>query len=517
MKLIKFAANKYKISKDSWEEMGKLAGWIKKAMAVWLPEDIKKSLHGDNWLIDMMADRVPPEVGITKLKGIDPDIALSLPKIYNYGPRDIREINGQNYIIIKVPTKSQLRKTKANYVRAINVDTGEVEELIYEEIMPQLEQEAKPITKETMEKVNKEVKKHNARIDEIDKATANLALLPLQLGRVDGLIDERIATLDAIIAACQAQLNAPKPESMTGWEEGIQGQLLNGDLDEITFVDTVLHTYKYKYDQLLEDLKTVDANGNPKAPNLKIPDNIEDPEALRTKLMNIGDLAFREYVDAIEKKKQSQEAPGVAFDIDEIDFGRLHELTEEDVPKQYSVTGYRDWNAYVKTVMQKINGSQRTKDLLLQIKNSLAALGQEIGGLKEGQRSKDYLKNTPEGQVIVDNLRNFINAELGSFITQYKREIINEEGKIDKKKMGSAGSVGSAALIVTFGRLYQVISTLLKKLASDEPIDMPEFIRQPAEEVPVEGLEEPIAGSKNKITRMSELLWKAFEERMRVR
>jgi hypothetical protein len=523
MKIAKNSSGKkiLKISKKEWMRLAESLGIIKVSMAAWLGDDIKQQLKGENWLVDLMADKVPPQVGIKKLKEIDPDVALSLPRIYNWGESDVREIDGRQYIIIDVPKK--ILKRKPTYVRAIDINTGDVRQFDIAEVMPYLEEQATPLAEETMKRANEEIKLYNERLNAIDKATANISLLPLQLGRVAGIIDKRVEELDVIIGHSQEKLDQPKPEPMSAWENEMQNQLLTGDLDEITFVDTALQSYKYNYKQLVEDLKTVDEEGNPKAPNLPIPANIQNPELLRAKLINMGELAFQEYVDSVEKRKQRSMAPGVDFDIDAIDFGELEELTIDDIPQSHQVPGYKSWESYEKTLIQKINGSRAMKNRLLDIKESILELGRKLGSLEAGQRSNDYLQNTEEGQELVDELKEFINEKLGKFVSQYKTQII-KDGKIDRKKMGSAGSIGNGILVVAFGRLYQVISAILKKLgappaAPDRGIEQ-ERIEQERVEVEnvEEGAEEPfIANSIEQITKMSETLWNAFENRMRLK
>jgi len=519
MKLIKTASGKkkIKISKFEWQNIGKQTGWMKTAMPVGLSDDIRQQLGESNWLVDLLSDKVPPDVGITKLRGIDPDVALSLPRIYNYGPNDIKEIDGQRYIIIDMPKK--MLKRKPTLIKAINIDTGEtVNNINMADVLPQLQQQIAPLTEETKRRVNEEIRKHNDRLDAIDKATANITLLPLQLARVSGLIDERVADLDGIIGSTRAKLESPKPEPINQWESEMQQDLIGGDLDEVDFVDTALHTYKYRYNELVEDLKNIDENGNPKEPNLSIPANIDNPEQLRVKLMNMGELAFNEYVDAATRRRENKAAPGVDFDIDAIDFGYIDELTSDEIKKKHQTTGYRSWGSYESSLETIIRNEEEMKQKLIEIKQSLTELGQRIGGLEAGQRSNDYLRNTPEGRQIVDELREFINGQLGQFITQYKTNII-KDGVLDRKKMGSGGSIGNGLLVVAFGRMYQVISTLLGKISGgDHDRIEPERVPAEVEEVPAErALEEPIAKSKDKITRMSELLWGMFESRMRLR
>ena len=301
---------------------------------------------------------------------------------------------------------------------------------------------------------------------------------------------------------------------MQNWETGMQQALLTGDLDEVTFVDTILHNYKYKYDELVKGLKA--APGDPT--RIEMPKNIDNPDLLRQKLIGMGELAFQSYVDSIEKKKERAKAPGVPFDIKSLQFGPLKEVEVGDIPESYKATGYRSYDSYETSLKQIIRGSQENKDMLIKIKSAISELGKKIGGLKTGQRSTEYLKGTPEGQAIVNDLTNFVNEKLSSFVTHYKGEIVSGN-EIDTKKLGRKGSIGNALLVVDFARLYTVISKILDSLhlvgeVKPERQNMESIVEETREQSK-KGIDSTIEANtfKDKIQRMSELLWIPFEER----
>ena len=489
------------ISKSDWEKIAKKYPWIKVSMATWLPDDIKGNLREDNWLIDVIGDRVPPEVGITALRNIDPDIALSLPRIYPFQERDVREIEGRRYIIIDVE-KPKVR-TRAQ-IKAIDIESGDVVSFDREEVLPIIDEQIVEMNQETLTKVNEEISKYNERLDAIERASSNITLLPLQLGRVSNFIDERVEDLDGIIETQRNKMDGPKPEAMTEWETGIENVLLTGDLDEADFVDTVLHSYKYRYDEMVRDLQ---------AGTIVIPANIDDPEFLKRKLVNIGELAFQQYIESIEKRRERGVAPGVPFDIETIDFPSVSELDIEQIPKSYKAKGYRSWEAYMKSLNQQIQGSENNKNILLNVKQGLNELGVEIGSLEAGQRSNDFLRNTEEGRAIVNDMTDFINDTLGPFITQYKSEIIDRQGNLDTKKMGRSGTVGNAFLVIALARLYNVISRIIRNVGM-VGTEIERELREPG----VEEVEEVTSAlSKSEITKLSkkisELLCQSFKQK----
>ena len=237
----------------------------KTSMAVWLPTDIQQKLREKNWLVDLIGDRVPPEVGITKLRNIDPEIALSLAKIYHVGPDDVKEINGRKYIIIEADKKKK-------YIVGLDIENGELVSFDKKAVSSIVEERAVQIGRDTAAKINGQVRNLNKFLETIDIATSNITLLPLQLGRLSTHIGKRVEDLNAIINYSRAKMEAPKPEAMGEWERGIEQSLLTNDLDEVSFVDTVLHNYKYRYKEMVDGLKNE---------TIPIPANIDNPDLLK--------------------------------------------------------------------------------------------------------------------------------------------------------------------------------------------------------------------------------------------
>jgi len=481
-------------------------------------------MASDNWLVNLLGDKTPPNTNVGPLKAIDPLIALSFPKIYNYKPSDIKQIEGHNYLIVDIDKKAGNAKNPA-YIKAIDIDTGNMVSLLKNETMPILEQGATELSRETLNKVNGQINLHNQRINEIDQATSNLTLLPLQLKRASDLIVRRVDDLNGIISATQSKMDAPKPESIGNWEEEIRNVLLTGDLNEVDFVDTVLQNYLYRYDELVSDLESG---------SLIIPANIADPEALKAKLTSIGNVAFDSYVASLEKRKEEsdrkrsvQDDGSANFDINEFNDDPLQPLELDDMPRSYKSKGYRSYDAYKSSFSATIASSNMQKQGLEKIQSSLDSLASMIGNLGKGERSNNFLKNTDEGQAVVNSIRDFANQKLSPFVAQYKKDIVGKSGKVDQAKLGRGGSVGNATLVVTFSRLYKVLAEMLRKLDSGEEIagETNDQIEQARTSVnPSVGQDEmqepegnPVVSKSKKdksIEKLSSALWTFFDDRM---
>ena len=467
----------------------------KESMAVWLPDDIRAKMQDQGWFIDLIAEKTPPNVTQKDLKGLDPETILTMPKIYQRDPKYIINYNGKEYLVIDPKAKTT--------ISLLDLETGAFEKLprrdenkndLFEDI---LKNAFEPKRVETQERLNEQIATHNAKVDSIDKATSNLTLIPLQLAALNSRIDERVETIDDIVLAIQTKLDAMDTSVLEEWQEGIKEQLLTGELDEITFVDTALFHYQGRYNELVEDLKSG---------SLPIPPSIDNPEELKQKLISLGELSFNSYLDHIAKLKQRQEAPGQEFDVSEVDVGPIQEVALGDVPKKEKATGHKSVQNIAKSSEIAIRGMQEDKSTLLGIKQATERAIKNLADLEKGQRSNAYILSTPEGQQIIKELRDYANQDLAGFVTRYKSKNVGKEGKIDPKKLGRSGTLGNAALIIAFSKIYQVLSGLLNRLTS------PEALEQEIEDLDVERT--PVEASSVDVKKLSSYMWESFEKSM---
>jgi hypothetical protein len=106
------------------------------------------------------------------------------------------------------------------------------------------------------------------------------------------------------------------------------------------------------------------------------------------------------------------------------------------------------------------------------------------------------------------------------FIKRYATDII-QDNKVNPKLMGTEGTQGNALLAVALTRMYNVTKETIDMYTGGRTTPPPGAMSEtPSVRDTVEApqpVSEPVANTQNKITKMSSLLWKAFEERMRLK
>jgi len=501
---------------------------IRLAMPVQLTPETKNKMKGENWFFAPDVSATPQDLSIKrKLKeqGIEDDITL--PKIYKYNPKNARTINNQPYLIFEIEepkvytTLGRVPQDKKNIVtpnldgktytypgkiRAININTGNVESFTYQEAFNSIKTQSIQFSEQTRQGINIAVNKYNEKIAKIDAAAADLSRLPLQLSGAKTIVDERIQTLNGMISALDQEIKSTKPSGITEYEKGLEQQISSGQLGERDFKEYTLAKYPYHYDQLVEDLESG---------KLVIPNNIPNPEEYKQKLISMGQISFDKYMEEKAKRLQEEgndeEEIKEPFDISQQEIKELKELAEGEVPVSFKTKGYHSYEGYVKTKFAALKGCERDKEDLSKMSSMLGAIGNEIGRLGTGQRSIEYLK-TPEGQKIVEYLKNLCNEGLKKFTERYERKIVDEQGRIDPSKFGREGSMGNALLIVAFTRLYAVIAELFKKAGLPPPITPipPVSIEQTKETttLPKTTTPSPVQASSTKTTiKVSKTEW----------
>jgi predicted transcriptional regulator len=457
---------------------------IKLAMPVQMTPETKEKMKGSNWFFAPEVSTTPQDLSIVrKLKEQGIESEITLPKIYKYKPKNARNINGQPYLIFEIEepylysSLGRVPKNKKNLVsitsegkfsypgkiRAININTGNVEVFTYQEAFDSIKTQSIQFSEKTRLEINKAVNRYNEKISKIDAAAADLTRLPLQLSSAKNIVDERIQTLDEMINALNQEINSNKPSGISEYEQEIEEKINSGQLGERDFKEYALAKYPYHYDQLVKDLK----DGK-----LIIPNNIPNPEEYKQKLISMGQIAFDKYMEERSKRLQEddeEEEIKEPFDISQQEIKDLKELAEGEVPVSLKTKGYPSYEGYIKTQFAALKGCERDKKELSKMSSMLDGIANEIGRLGAGQRSIEYLK-TQEGQKIVGYLKTLCNEGLKRFTERYSRKIVDEQGRIDPSKFGREGSMGNALLIVVFTRIYTVISELFKKAGLPNPI-----------------------------------------------
>jgi len=499
---------------------------IRLGMAVNI-EPTKQPTKEKGWLVDPKGTDMPQSLSIKnniKKLGLE---YFALPKFYRVNKEDVRQINNQPYIIVKID-KPQLYKVLSKSVSeerkalmvpisppdaqgnkfsypgriiGINLNTGDTEGFTFAEAYDSIKSQAMEISEQTRVKINEGVKLFNSRMDKIDNATASLANLPLQLNSAKNKVDKRIETIDAIIGATAKEIQENEAKRPTEFEADVSQQISSGQLGERDFADYVLTKYSDKYARLIEDL-----NNN----TLVIPQSIQNPEAYKQKLLTVAQLALDKQIEESQKEEPIREP----FDITQVpDIMEVLEVQPGEISTQLKSTGYHSFDSYIGSLQHIISGEEKKKAELSKISTMLAEIAQEIGRLGEGQRRFEYLK-TPNGQKIVEYLKTLCNEGLKGFTEKYSKDLVDENGRLYPKLFSKKGNEGNAGLICAFTQIYKIIAILFEKAALPPPImpsspviSMPQ-VKEPTNLPTSTPSQEPVNASSNKLTiKISKTEW----------
>ncbi len=336
------------------------------------------------------------------------------------------------------------------------------------------------------------------------------------MASVEGEIDKRLEELNGQKEEIARRKDDPLGSSAAyqDWLAFLREGLRTGQFDLQDTFDTVLFLTKHIDKSNPEEIIQFISNGD-----------VPIPESIRPALIQIATREVEEYRNRLnvwrEKDEQLQER--MQQDLPEEYQGtgqRINEFEMENIPskKWKSATAYQtlqSWqaqqNAQLRDIEPKIADLESVKDTFEWVRILHSAL-------ELGQRSHDFLK-TPEGQQIIEGLENFLQVSY-RFIQRYAKPII-EEGHVNPMLMGRSGTIGNSIIAIHLMRMYNVIRENIKEFKTDLPPEIAIERIEPSESDIIvqdpESVSRPEASSSNKIKRMSELLWVAFEDRARLR
>ena len=383
---------------------------------------------------------------------------LSLPAVYKIDPNKMVTIGGESYYILDYSEpKTVGRRSVINgqtyekgqryegEVVAIPINSSSLSPVslpydVLQHITATTQKEA------TLQRINEKIRWYNARIQELNKATG-LTRLALQLKQTENDVDERIATLQAMIASIQQQeQNADFEAPHESWIQQEIAKASRGELPIMDAFHTIMYAYQSSYQRLLDDLQG---------------GQLQVPPQLRTLLVAMATQELRNRGEAQEDKQnhnrlrqERMETPGEPDT--HVDGGELQEMTADDIPAPTVPTlkKFRSPGHYRGSLRQEVNSMQRDLTELEGVKTSLTQLRSYVGELEKGQRAESYLR-TPEGQTIIRRI-----AELMEGIKRFARRYVVPlvvDGKINSKLMGQEGSMGNAMLVTSLNRILKVI------------------------------------------------------------
>lgn len=450
-------------------------------------------------------------------KNLDAKTVIQLPQIFVVAPENIFEFNNKKYFAIEIEpprivgkawkgldgkpyVKGQLYEGE---VLALDIDSG----LPVPLSLPQVREKIKAPLKDkeqTLEKVNREIVSYNERIKAIDQAIG-VPRLGLQLARIHDKIAERLHILTSMQQSIQFKLDKYKKmplESYELWAKSLREGVQSGQLSLRDIYDTLLFLYQSNPETLSQKIK----NGE-----------ISIPEELKMGIIAIADQEAKSvarYKEQKIKEEKEREERIKSKEIPEIYEEEIEPFHIGDIPgfEYQTISGYKTFHHWIGSQERSLEGIKKDFQELFEIQTSIENIQKYLGDLEKGQRSKKFLV-TPEGYKVLDALKNFLEKS-SLFIKRYATDIV-QNGKINPKLMGTAGTIGNALIAVSLTRIYNVIKKTVDDLEKEiSPLVIVEPAKTPVEqpsEVPV------LSESEKRIKRMSELLWKAFENKFRLR
>lgn len=445
-----------------------------------------------------------------------PRTVIGLPSIYILDNKDVFEVDNKRYVSLlvepprvvgkvwKSPSGRDYAKGQEfeGEITALDLDSGTPVILPLPSIRDKV---IKPTenAEEIARKANKEIAAYNEKIASINNAIGADKLV-LQVERARSQIQRRLDKLEGIKKSTREQLEHYQKDPKTTFDayaQDLQGKVERGELSLKDAYDTVLYFNMGSPEKIISNIDKI-------------------PEALRAGVLAIArkEVESREEKAREESQKELEQEERIrSREIPEIHDVEIEPFSVQDIPGGKG--GYKEvrtpktlWS-HIASLKASLAGSEKDIQELTKIKQSIENIEKYMGALLKGQRSKEFL-NTPEGQPVLDAMNNFLN-ESSLFVKRYATDIV-QDGKINTRLMGSAGTEGNAILAVSLNRMYNVVKETIDMYSGNLPPTIP-AVREPAvpETVPV--TETVVSSSKDKIKRMSELLWIAFENRMKIK
>lgn len=528
--------DRIKISKSEWESLGVKAGWMKTSMPVPITDEDRASMARDGIFVLLDIHKKLPATGKRKMEALikdmqadevgdffstlDPKNAITLPAIYKADPKNIVDIDGAQYYVVSVTeprvagkkqTVKDIEYTKGDAIPGeiicMDVETGKPISFVYEDVVDKIKM-PQDNREQTLEQMNNEIAAWNKRVETLEDAVGPTKLA-LQVAWAENKVSDRVGVLDAQIEALHTQQSDPLGDhpGYANWVQALSEGIRNGTFNLRDVFDSLMYLYQSTPQELISGIE----NGT-----------VEVPDEMRNGLLAIAaqELQLKNEKDLAKvQKDRAQEARiEEELTLDKVPTDEpLRPLELEDIPEEKYKTLKKNktlwsWSASINAQIVNI---RKDKAQLEEVLGSLKSLRGYIGELGKGQRAKDYLRS-PEGQPIVDTLKSFLNIAQ-TFIKRYSVDII-ENGTINSSLMGRGGTLGNSLLAVALNRIYVIIQKTLAEVTEPAIEHLVDPVREELDEAPaMEGLEEQIAKSKDKITRMSELLWGMFEEKGKLR
>ena len=518
---------------------------VKKAMAVPVSEQRAQKMREKGiYVLQDMISRMPNSTQADTMQALQ-DIrssgaseffnavtlrtVVSLPQIYILKPEDVFEFEGKRYVALDVedgsdwktpgvvgkaytsPSGVQYAKGQRvpGEVVALNVDNGNLEVLPLPQIRDQIIAPTEDIDR-VLRDANEEISKYNSRIRSITNALGASKIV-LQIARAKEQIQTRLDELSGIIRGNQRKLEqvSTLTETQEGWDTDLMNDVRSGRMSLKDAYDSILYQYQSRPENLISDIEQ---------------NVITVPPELRDGLLAIShkEIEKKREVEEKERQKDLQTQQRIREEgIPEIHETELEPFVRGDIPsakqRYKKVDKARSIHHEIARLNNAIEGSQKDVVRLTDIKQSMENMEKYMGDLEKGQRSKNFL-NTPEGQPVLDAMNDFLKKAMLFIETYDVNTKIVQDNKINPKLFGPKGTKGNALLAAAMTRMYNVVKETINMYGGGGTPPSGVAVVPQEREVP-EAVPErlPIANAQDQIKRMSELLWKPFEDRMRLK
>jgi hypothetical protein len=391
-------------------------------------------------------------------------------------------------------------------------------ELSYDKYHEQLQRSPK-LVKEKLDLLNEFVADQNEFIDKAakkDKTFGTVTVLPLQLDRAKRWIDKRLKELENIQKSVEKSVDKSESKTDKAMKDlgSLREEVMTGktQTSPANYAISVLET-KFHSIPTLEELKNELTTINP-------PFDPQVSAVIKNYLVKVVEWQIKKRTD--EKAKKGEEVIDRKERI-EADLPEMKELLLKKIKPVEALKGkYDKAQGYyspegIKGQATNIEESTSIDyDELVRVKSSLDGALQAIIDLPS--KSNEYLMQG--GGIRLSQIQSFIDASK-IFLKRYKEAafipdpVDPESVSINPKLFSNnLGTMGNALVAVVLNQVILSVTNELNRIrggsvTTESPV--------PATKQETPANLEPVANVKNKIKRMAELLWVAFEERMKLK
>jgi hypothetical protein len=446
---------------------------LRQAMPVGpFPPDL--SLHPDYRPIDTPpGKRYPKGLGATewrRFRGVrpkDPSKDLITSRVVQVLAREVVEIDEKRYLITYNKKPGPLKKNgepgTPGILHALNLENNDTDEFVgpeYDRVIGIVEDKARRKGRESTEELNRNVESVQELVQspKFEHATRDLSVLGGQLARAEKFLSQRIDTLRSMISSLEEKVKRLYETPSDFFErrkEFLQHQL-GQTSNESDYLDRLFTRYEDDYPGLLEELRSG---------RLHLPDFITNPN-FRTDLTNLVEQAM-----AAKDEAERESRP---FDIKQWLRIELRPVAVEETPHTTITKSYTE-KSLPGSTYAALKGSQKDLEVLTRVHDALLGLQKKMAGLPPGSRGAESLRDSYQGQQVVDDIEKFVNTHLSEFSTRYKSSIVEEipgasepgqppVGQINLRMMNREGGIGNALLVIGMHQLYMVLAEILKKV-----------------------------------------------------